>query len=240
MSKNYYLTSSVKKLNIPRTKDLEEYTGIPVSKHLLLIGGTGSGKTNALLDFITLSSQGKGVFDTIYLCYKTDEPLYDMLSEKLKKDQFIKYRRVEDVPNVDTFQDLTHYDDDEPIKEILFIFDDCVNEKGKNLEKIKQYFTYGRKKGITLVFLSQSFYGTDIFIRRNVSFICLLQGLKKRDKQMIARDICDLSTEEFEKIYKDATTPEHEDEIPFLKVNSNACPDNKKMSRNWLDYYEEV
>lgn len=237
MSKNYYLTKEVKKLDRPRTQELQKQTGISVGKHIMIVGQTGSGKTNCLIDFLSQSSRDRGVFHRLILTYKTDEPLYDFLQTKLGK-QMQTYKRVEDTPPVSVFKDLANYEEDEEPEEILVIFDDCVNEKGKNLDKIKEYFTYGRKKGITLCFLTQSYYGTDKFIRKNVSYILLLQGLKKMDKQMIARDIADLSTEKFTKIYKHATTAQSEDEIPFLKVCTIACDENKRLSRNWLDYYQ--
>jgi hypothetical protein len=49
------------------------------------------------------------------------------------------------------------------------------NDKSKqDYDKVKKYFTYGRKKGITICYLTQSFYTADSFIRKQLSYILLL------------------------------------------------------------------
>ena len=50
----------------------------------------------------------------------------------------------------------------------------CVNDKDKaSYTKVKNYFTYGRKKGITLAYLTQSFFESDGFIRKQMSYLLL-------------------------------------------------------------------
>ena len=40
----------------------------------------------------------------------------------------------------------------------LVIYDDCVTDNDSySYKKVEEYFSFGRKKGITLAFLSQSF-----------------------------------------------------------------------------------
>lgn len=46
-----------------------------------LIGASGSGKTNYLMNYIKLSS---GTFGEIHICYKASEPLYELLDKKLQ------------------------------------------------------------------------------------------------------------------------------------------------------------
>ena len=48
MPQNYYKSDRIKK-KLPKLVDHQlEFTGIPINKHMLLCGGTGSGKTNCL------------------------------------------------------------------------------------------------------------------------------------------------------------------------------------------------
>ena len=82
---NFYETDKVKKKNQTRKDEQVEHTGIKLRTRNLLCGASGSGKTNALMNYIFLSSKPrKGTFRHVFLCYKTDEPLYDVLQEQLK------------------------------------------------------------------------------------------------------------------------------------------------------------
>ena len=119
---NFYETESVKK-RLPKGKDEQyQFTNIKIRTRNLLCGGSGTGKTNALMNYIYLSSQPKkGTFKHVYLLYKTDEPLYDDLIEKLGKHITV-FKEISKIPKVEEFPDNPKY-------EILFIFDDVVTEK---------------------------------------------------------------------------------------------------------------
>ncbi len=158
---NFYETDKVKKKNQNRKDEQVEFTGIKLRTRNLLCGASGSGKTNALMNYIYLSSKPrKGTFRHVFLCYKTDEPLYDVLQEQLK-DKITVFKNLADVPPVESFAD-------HPDFEILFVFDDIVNEKDKkNLKKLENYYAFSRKKGISTFFLTQSYYQTHKFLRDN-------------------------------------------------------------------------
>ena len=83
---NFY---NLKELNKYDNKDKDEqlkFTGMKIFKHFLIVGKTGSGKTNALMNYIRLSSiPSKGTFDKIFISYQTNEPLYDFLKEKFNR-----------------------------------------------------------------------------------------------------------------------------------------------------------
>ena len=61
---------------------------------IFCIGGTGTGKTNALIDYLSRSS---GEFHKIIICsFSTlDEPLYNHLQEKCEEIEFVN--DVEDI-----------------------------------------------------------------------------------------------------------------------------------------------
>jgi hypothetical protein len=59
MPQNYYKSDRIKK-KLPKLNDEQlEFTGCPINKHILLCGGTGAGKTNALYDYIIQTSRPK-------------------------------------------------------------------------------------------------------------------------------------------------------------------------------------
>lgn len=74
MSQNnhFYETHKIKKKNPQRDDQQLEFTGIKWRSRNLLCGASGSGKTNALMNDIFLSSKPrKGTFRHLFLCYWT-------------------------------------------------------------------------------------------------------------------------------------------------------------------------
>ena len=70
-------------------------------------------------------------------------------------------------------------------KQILLCFDDQVAEK--NHSKIEEYFIRGRKigRGITMIYLSQSFFAISTLIRRQFNDVIILKLSGKRDLNLI-------------------------------------------------------
>ena len=108
----------------------------------------------------------------------------------------------------------------------------------KVLDKLRPYFTFGRKKGCTLVFLSQSFYQTDIFIRKQISWLLLCGLSGKRDLRTVLRDVGDIDIETMQRMYEHAKRKESPDDITFLKVCCYEVPLNRKFSRGFLEYLD--
>ena len=87
---------------------------------ILCLGGTGTGKTNSLLNYINRSS---GEFSEVTVCSfsPTDEPLYNLLEE----------HGVTLYNNIDKVPDLEEYDDEDKKKPKLIVFDDYKCRKQK-------------------------------------------------------------------------------------------------------------
>ena len=108
---------------------------------ILCIGGTGSGKTNALLNF--LSRKNSAFYDIIIFSGSSaDKPLYNLLQDKVDGVELIN--NIEDLP------ELSEFDDENKDKEKLIVFDDFINLSNKEMKKIKGYLTAGRKSGFTV------------------------------------------------------------------------------------------
>ena len=188
-------------------------------------------------DYIAQTSKPKkGTFFKIFVCYKTDEILYDDLKENLG-DSIQFFKSIKDMPDVQDFPD--EKDVDYKYK-FLVIFDDCVTDKDSySYKKVEEYFSFGRKKRITLAFLSQSFFDTDTFIRKQITYLILLSIKGKTDLTNILRQYASIgvSAEQLELMFNHATTSTSvEDEMPFFKVTTAKCPEDKKFSKDWLDY----
>jgi hypothetical protein len=237
MPENFYKSSRIQK-KLPKIKDEQfDYTGMRINSHFLICGGTGTGKTNALYSYLLETSRPKnGTFKHIFVVYKTEEPLYEDLKEQLGKGISF-YKSITDLPSVDEFPDAIN---DNFKHQYLVVLDDCVNDKDKaSYVKVKNYFTYGRKKGITLAYLTQSFFDADGFIRKQMSYLLLLSIKGKTDLNNILREFGSLQcdSKELYRIFKTATE-KRGDELPFLKINCCACDDNVKFSRDYLDFIE--
>ena len=131
---------------------------------ILCIGGTGTGKTNALIDYLSRSS---GEFHKIIICsFSTlDEPLYNFLEKKNKEIEFIN--NIEDVPDLDEF------DDETKSKPKLIIFDDFINLTKKEFKKINPYLISGRKYGFSVWLMAQEYKSIPKVITRNINYFIL-------------------------------------------------------------------
>jgi hypothetical protein len=235
---NFYTLPQVQKYIKKGTDDQFKFTHCKIYKHMLICSLTGGGKTNLLLNYIYLTSQAKkGTFDHIFFCYQTDEELYDFLKDNIDKKTITFIKGVENFPDVNVFEDQVKND-----KEIkyLVVFDDCLNEIKKDTKKkMEDYFKIGRKKGMTLIFLTQRYYNTSTFVRAQVSYV-FLSGLSGRDASLVLKDcgLNDMSKEKLIKIYKYATQKESENDLPFLKINKMICPEDEKFARNFSDFID--
>jgi len=131
---------------------------------ILCIGGTGTGKTNSLIDYLSRSS---GEFHKIIICsFSTlDEPLYNFLQEKNDKIEFVN--DVEEIPT------LAEFDDETKNKAKSIIFDDFINLTKKEFKKINPFLISGRKYGFTVWLMAQEYTSIPKIITRNINYFIL-------------------------------------------------------------------
>ena len=153
-------------------KHNEKWPYIPDHPYrILIIGGSGSGKTNALLNLINEQND----IDKIYL-YARDlsEPKYEYLIKK-REDAGIKHLNN---PNAfiecsntmdDVYENINDYN---PIRKRkkLIVFDDMIadimtNKKFQAI--IKELLIRCRKLNIPLVFITQSYFPVPKYVRLN-------------------------------------------------------------------------
>lgn len=204
--------------------------GMKMNKHACVIGSTGSGKTNLLLDFIRRCCKGQGTFSHITIVTKMEEPLYTYLQSRIPAESLDIIYGLENCPTMDS-----EYWESKKTGLNLLVFDDMLSESVKSQEKyILPYFIRGRKKGdgISCWYLSQSYYGIPKKIRLQCSYIFLKKVGSNKDINMILRDqSLGLTRDELQAVYRYALDG---DFTNFLLVDLNAS-DEKRFRKNWLE-----
>ena len=156
---------------------------------ILIIGSSGSGKTNALLNLINKQND----IDKIYLYAKDlSEPKYEIL---IKKRENAGIKCLND-PNAfiecfNTMDDVYKTNDYNPSRkrEILIVFDDMIADIMTNKEFkaiIKELFIRCRKLNISLVFITQSYFSVPKDVRLNSTHYLIMKTNNKRELQNIA------------------------------------------------------
>lgn len=180
-TQNFY--SHIKDSDDKRPYPNEARVNIKLPFRAIFDGPSGSGKTNVLLNWI----KQIGVFDKIVLLAKDlEEPLYKHLAsvykeieKKLKIQMFLAIDNVKDLPSVDDFN---------PKENNLLICDDLMCESKKDLDKVVSFWIRGRKKSVSCVFISQSYYSVPKKIRENTGYIVLKKIDTPKDVKMVLKE----------------------------------------------------
>jgi len=169
---NHYQTLNSKYKNKSFNPNKGKTHNIDIPFRMCIIGGSGSGKTNCLMNLLKIAFNS--TFSHIYLCIPNkDEPLYNQMIDKLGD-------------SITVFEDGTipKLKDLPKNEEQLIIFDDLVGNKGATPEII-EFFKMARKKNISCVYLSQSYFKIDKLIRQNTNYIIIKKIASKRDLIML-------------------------------------------------------
>ena len=208
---------------LPKTKEKKVvgYNNHLIDKNsrILMIGASGTGKSNALLNFIEKSS---GEFHKIIICSfsTTDEPLYQFLQQKIPDVELIN-----DINEVQPVQD---FDDNEKNKSKLIVFDDFIGLSTKQMKILTDYAISSRKFGFTCVFISQNYTSIPKVISRNCNYIFLF---KINDKVSIKRIISNhslsglLSPQQIESFYYYCVNQP----LGFLLIDLKTIDENKRL-----------
>jgi len=234
---NWYKTDIMKDY-VSQINDTEykKYLGMSMGDHILMVGKTKSGKSLSFQSYLyicqNLLPKTKPFYKKIYMLVKKKEALTEMIKDKLGSEFVEIHYNINSFPSVETFEDLSKKNKDK----YLVVIDDYVNDKrGNTLKLIQDYFTFGRNKGINLLFLSQSFYQTDIFIRKQCSFVCLCGISGEKDLQRILAEFksknVDYNT--LENMYQFCKNMYPQDEPSFLKIYTQNCKESERYTLNF-------
>jgi hypothetical protein len=190
---------------------------------MIVCSPSGSGKTNFIMNLLHKFSSGKGTFNTITVITRDkSEPLYEYLEDKTKKQVKI-FEGIDNIPPLSSFNK-----DDQH----LVIFDDLVLDK--NQTKISEFYIRGRKKGISMCYLSQSFYKIPKVIRTNCNYFVILKLSGKRDLNLILSEFeLGVTKDDLIRMYEYAT----KDKFNMLLIDVEA-PKEFRFRRNFLDFLD--
>ena len=178
---------------------------------ILIIGASGSGKRNALLDLINNQPD----IDKIYLYVKDPyETKYQYLIDKREKlglDHFDDPKASMEYSNdmQDVYKNIEDYN---PIKKrkVLIVFDDMIADMINNNKLnpiVTELFIRGRKLNISIFFITQSYFKVPKDVRLNSTHFFIMKIPNKRELQQLALNhSSDIDFEDFMKIYKKCTT----------------------------------
>ena len=177
---------------------------------ILIIGGSGSGKTNALLDLINNQLD----IDKIYLYAKDPyETKYQYLVNKREKvglDHFDDHKTFIEYSN-DIQYVYKNIDDYNPGKKhkVFIIFDDLIADMINNKKLnpiITELFIRGTKINISIIFITQSYFKVPKDVRLNSTHFFIMKIPNKKELQQIALNhSSDIDVKDFIKIYKKCT-----------------------------------
>ena len=202
---------------------------------ILIIGGSGSGKTNVLLNLI----DNQPDIDKIYLYAKDPyEAKYKYLiniREKVGLKRFNDPKAFIEYSNDmrDVYKNIDEYNVDKDRK-ILIVFDDMIfgiikNNKLNSI--VTELFITGRKINISLAFITQSYFKVAKGVRLNTTHFFISKILNRRKLQQIAiNHPSDITTKDFENIYRKCTAEPYS----FLVNDTTISSDNPLRFRKNL------
>ena len=175
-----------------------------------IIGGSGSGKTYALLNLIKEQDN----IDKIYLYAKyISKAKYKFLIKKCE-DAGIKHLKDSNVfiecssTMDDVYENINEYNPTRKRK-ILIVFDDMTADitANKKFQAIlKELFIKCRKLNISLVFITQSYFSVPKDVRLNSTHYLIMKINNRKDLQNIAiNHSADIDYQDLMKIYRECT-----------------------------------
>lgn len=186
---------------------------------LLIIGPSGHGKTNLLLNLLTEYIY----YDKIYLYAKTadTEDKYLWLKNYLEEATNIANQKaceciISPTPQQiikawsENLDDLITVDDLDESYQNLIVFDDMTLENRANHRKISEHFIRGRKKNCSYIYIGHSFFLLPKVIRINISDVILFPPDNKREIQELAKTYATrISFQKFQEILNEASSSGH-------------------------------
>ena len=170
--------------------------GLKIPFRMCVVAPSGSGKTNFLINLLSLVSSAPGTFHSICIVTRNkNEPLYNWLQSL--HDDIKVVEGLENTPVLDKMdKDLNHF----------VAFDDLV--LAKNQERICNYYIRCRKLNCSVAYLSQSYFGIPKIVRQNCSYLIILRlgGSNREVNSILSEAGLGVNKEGLMKLYDEAVT----------------------------------
>jgi hypothetical protein len=159
---------------------------------LLILGPTGCGKTNLLINLIDNISHDKLIIYSRHL----DQPLYRAFIEKGKHENISMSSDIDNVLNPD---------DLDTEKQNLYIFDDFMTSKDQN--DIIDVFVRGRHANCSCIYITQCYFPVHKNIRLNCNYFVIFKIDSKRELLELQKDhAINIGKDDFLKLYMHAVS----------------------------------
>lgn len=222
---NYYENIPKKYKQEPVEYPAYNEVHIKVPFRMVITGGTGSGKTNFLLNTISKIN----TWEKIYLFAKDlEEPLYATFIDAMREVEKKTGQSLLFTSNdISTIADPSTFN---PKSNSLLIIDDMVTEKDANLRKVAEFWIRGRKRNVACVFIGQDYFKVPTIMRKNSEFFSFARINTNRDLRMILKDFrLGVTEEEIEDLYQRAT----QDGFPDVFMIDVTATDKYRFRRNF-------
>ena len=196
---------------------------------ILIVGGSGSGKTNALLNLISNQPD----IDKIYLyakdLYEAKYPYLINTREKVGLDHFDDPKAFMEYSNdmQDVYKNIKNYNPGKERK-VLIVFDDMIADMINNKKVnpiVTELLIRGRKLNISIVFIIQSYFKVPKDVRLNSTHFFIMKIPNKRELQQIALNHSpDIDFKNFMKIFKKYTAESY-----YFLVNDTTLPSDDPL-----------
>lgn len=227
------------KANLPQSLFMESQIINKFPSLTLIVGKSGSGKSNVVAHMLTNEEFMKDFFDEIYL-----------FSPTAHSDDIVQHLNLDDehiIDNLDTsaVDKLNKIIDDQDSKikkegiksvakksKILIMCDDCISQKAfMKSDILTRLATAGRHSLISTIICSQSYTKVPRVIRLQSQGLILFPS-SNDELELLNRDLCPPNTSK--KAFLDLIKYATESRFSFLYVNHH-CDDSKDKFRKNFD-----
>lgn len=199
---------------------------------MIISGPSGSGKSNVAMNMIIKWLY----FDQIIVCARDpEEDKYKLLTVAMQEVAEKRGKELDDVLKI-----ITHPKDLPPLKDFsgetqtLVLFDDMVTLTEREQKPIEVYFVGARKKGCSMIYLTQNYFETPANVRKNSDYTIIFRLNSRNEIQQLAKDKGGgIDKDEFERIYRACT----EKKYGFMLINSSANSFTERFRCGWDGFY---
>jgi hypothetical protein len=137
------------------------------------------------------------------------------------------YTDINDVPSLTEFEDSKN-------KEKLIIFDDFINLQKKDMTKISEYLTAGRKFGFSVWLQAQNYVSVPKSITRNINYFIIFKLNDNVSINNIIKNhnVDDIDKDKFKDAYKYAT----KEKFNFFMIDLKTDDKKKRLRHNFLEF----
>jgi hypothetical protein len=241
---------SIENLSLPKLSLRQNNFLLPNSLRACIVGKSGCGKTNLLMNLL-LNSYGDEDFldfDNLFIFAKSLHQqeykfLFECFKKGLNKNDILRLIRNEQTSennkhdiNIEFYDDSSLVPDPSELdktKKNLIIFDDVILEKQN---KIEQYYTRGRHNNVDCIYISQNYIKLPRqTVRENANFFILFPQ-NDITLENFYRDHCtDLNKNLFKNMCKEIW----KDPYSFVTIDMTRNKNNGKYRKMLNEFFTE-